>query len=220
MEHSYIYGTVRVNGELLENLKTKGSAHTDLSGYIGSVQEYADSVVTDRCLIVRKYRSAEDDEGNCYDWYVIDKHYRYVDTAKPAMGGLKEAGKAAAIAFVSLAENGTIDGVTAGEHAELFAEWTYPIAYTAGQIRRYKGTLYRCVQAHTSQADWTPDAAVSLWSKTHDPAEEWPEWSQPVGAEDTYERDAKVNHNNKHWTSDIDNNVWEPGVYGWTEAAA
>ena len=83
MEHSYIYGTVRRNGELLENLKTKGSTHTDLSGYINSVQEYADSVVTDRCLIVEKYRSAEDSEGNCYDWYVIDKHYRYVDETKP-----------------------------------------------------------------------------------------------------------------------------------------
>jgi len=83
MEHSYIYGTVRVNGELQENLKTKGPTHTDLTGYISSVAEYSDSVVTDRCRILKKYRSDEDSEGNCYDWYVIDKHYRYVDKTKP-----------------------------------------------------------------------------------------------------------------------------------------
>ena len=60
--------------------------------------------------------------------------------------------------------------------------------------------------------------AASLWSITSDPAEEWPEWSQPLGAHDAYAAGAKVSHNGKHWTSDLDGNVWEPGVYGWTEA--
>lgn len=54
------------------------------------------------------------------------------------------------IVFVTMAEAGSIDPVTAAEHADLFAEWAYPIAYTVGQIRRYNGTLYKCVQAHTS----------------------------------------------------------------------
>ena len=67
-------------------------------------------------------------------------------------------------------------------------------------------------------ADWTPDTAVSLWSVAADPAEEWPAWSQPVGAHDAYAAGDKVSHNGKHWTSSVDNNVWEPGVYGWTEA--
>ena len=109
--------------------------------------------------------------------------------------------------------------ITAAEHAGLFAEWAFPVAYTVGQIRRYQGTLYKCVQAHTSQADWTPPAASSLWSKTNDPAEEWPEWSQPVGAHDAYSKGAKVSHNSKHWVSTADANVWEPGVYGWEESA-
>ena len=77
--------------------------------------------------------------------------------------------------------------------------------------------LYRCLQDHTSQADWTPDAASSLWKATADPAEEWPAWSQPQGAHDAYAKGAKVLHSGKRWTSDVDNNVWEPGVYGWTE---
>ena len=122
------------------------------------------------------------------------------------------------ITFVALAESGGLDEITASEHAELFAEWAYPVAYTVGQLRRYNGTLYKCVQAHTSQADWTPDTAASLWSVAADPAEEWPAWSQPVGAHDAYAKGDKVSHNGKHWTSNVDSNVWEPGVYGWTEA--
>ena len=55
---------------------------------------------------------------------------------------LQENQAASAIAFVTLAENGSIDGVTAGEHAELFSPWEYPVAYTAGQIRERSGKLY------------------------------------------------------------------------------
>ena len=127
---------------------------------------------------------------------------------------------AAAIAFVVLAENGQIDAVTAAEQSTLFAEWVPGVNYTVGSLRRYGGTLYRCVQDHTSQEGWSPDKAASLWAVTSDPAEEWPAWSQPVGAHDAYSAGAKVSHNGKHWTSDLDGNVWEPGVFGWTEIVA
>lgn len=65
------------------------------------------------------------------------------------------------------------------------------------------------------QADHPPVPATSLWSKIADPAEEWPEWSQPVGAHDAYQTGDKVAHDGEHWISAVDNNVWEPGVYGW-----
>lgn len=141
-----------------------------------------------------------------------------VPTTAELANSLASVQSASAVAFVALCEVGTLDTVTASEHAELFAEWAYPVAYTVGQLRRYNGTLYKCVQAHTSQADWTPDTAASLWSVAADPAEEWPAWSQPVGAHDAYAAGDKVSHNGKHWTSDVDGNVWEPGVYGWTES--
>lgn len=131
----------------------------------------------------------------------------------------KQRDDAAAIAFVVLAEAGTIDAVTASEQSMLFAEWVPGVNYNVGQLRRYGGTLYRCVQAHTSQTGWEPDAAASLWAVTSDPADEWPTWSQPVGSHDAYSAGAQVSHNGKHWISDVDGNVWEPGVYGWTEAA-
>lgn len=132
---------------------------------------------------------------------------------------LVSAQSAAAITFVTLCETGTIDTVTASEHTELFSPWAYPVDYKTGNIRAHGGKLYRCLQNHTSQETWTPDAAPSLWVGISDPAEEWPAWSQPVGSTDAYAKGAQVSHNGKHWTSDVDANVWEPGVYGWTEAA-
>ena len=124
------------------------------------------------------------------------------------------------IMFVTMAESGQIDDATAAEHVDLFSPWAYPVSYKVGNIRRYGGKLYRCVKDHTSQEDWNPKATASLWAVTADPAEEWPAWSQPVGAHDAYNAGAKVSHGDKHWTSDTDGNVWEPGVYGWTEETA
>lgn len=97
----------------------------------------------------------------------------------------------------------------------LFPDWETSKAYAVGDRVKYDGLLYRCVQAHTSQADWTPDAVPALWVRTS--TEEWPEWIQPTGAHDAYNQGDKVSHNEKHWISDIDANVYEPGVYGWTE---
>ena len=128
--------------------------------------------------------------------------------------------EAVGVAFVTLAEAGNIDAVTASEHTELFSPWACPVAYKTGNIRERNGKLYKCLQDHTSQEAWTPEDSPSLWVGISDPAEEWPEWSQPVGSTDAYAKGAKVSHNGKHWTSNVDANVWEPGVYGWTEASA
>ncbi len=101
----------------------------------------------------------------------------------------------------------------------VFPTWDSTATYRTGDRVQYGELLYKCLQSHTAQADWTPDAAVSLWVRIDDPAEEWPEWRQPQGAHDAYALGAKVSHNGKHWTSDVAANVWEPGVYGWTEVA-
>ena len=100
----------------------------------------------------------------------------------------------------------------------LFEEWETGIPYAVGDRRKYNGLLYRCVQAHVSQADWTPPAVPALWVRTS--TEEWPEWIQPQGAHDAYNKGDKVSHNSKHWISTIDANVYEPGVFGWEEVTA
>lgn len=116
-------------------------------------------------------------------------------------------------AAASLDDNDAVNAV------KLFPTWTIGVSVTVGERYQYADKLYKCLQAHTTQADWKPEDSPSLWVGISDPAEEWPEWSQPVGAHDAYAAGDKVSHNGKNWKSTCDGNVWEPGVYGWTEEA-
>lgn len=100
----------------------------------------------------------------------------------------------------------------------LFGEWNgNGVNYKAGYKLRYNDTLYKVLQDHTSQADWVPDVSLSLFAKVLIPdASVIPEWEQPDST-NPYMTGDKVTHNSKTWVSDVDNNVWEPGEYGWTE---
>lgn len=96
---------------------------------------------------------------------------------------------------------------------EFFPQWETEKEYSVGDRIRYRDILYKCVQAHTSQSSWLPDLTPALWARVS--IEEFPEWIQPTGVQDAYAIGDKVTHNNMHWISIVDNNVWEPGVYGW-----
>lgn len=75
--------------------------------------------------------------------------------------------------------------------------------------------LYQVLQAHTSSAEWPPDVSPSLYKAIGVTEEGYPEWVQPVGTIDSYNTGDTVSHNGVVWRSTVDNNVWEPGVYGW-----
>ena len=109
----------------------------------------------------------------------------------------------------------TLDDETALTGVELFPMWAIGRAYATGDRAQYNGTLYKCVQAHTSQADWTPDATPALWVVVS--IDEYPEWVQPTGAHDAYNTGDKVSYNGKHYVCTIDANTYAPDVYGWTE---
>ena len=95
--------------------------------------------------------------------------------------------------------------------------WAENTAYTVGYKVQHGGKLYRCVQAHTALLGWEPDKTAALWAKVLIPDESAiPAWEQPDST-NPYMTGDKVTHNDKTWVSSIDNNVWEPGVYGWTE---
>ena len=77
--------------------------------------------------------------------------------------------------------------------------------------------LYVCLQAHTSQEDWTPDSATGLFKAVGITEEGYPEWSQPVGTSDAYMTGDIVSYEGVLYISTIDNNVWSPVAYpaGW-----
>ena len=111
----------------------------------------------------------------------------------------------------------TVDDNTALRMTEFYPEWASDTDYTAGYKAQRGGKLWRCVQAHTSQTGWEPENTPSLWAKVLIPDEMViPEWEQPDST-NAYAKGDKVTHNGKTWASDVDGNVWEPGVYGWTE---
>lgn len=127
--------------------------------------------------------------------------------------GIKERAKLFRQFIEQMAKN--VDDETALDHIEAFPKWEVGKAYKKDERIRYIGDLYKVLQDHTSQADWSPDKAVSLYVKVS--IEEFPEWVQPTGAHDSYMKGDKVSHNEKHWESDIDANTYEPGIYGWSE---
>lgn len=105
------------------------------------------------------------------------------------------------------------------EAVELFPVWQTDTAYAMGNRVRYDGVLYKCVQAHTSQPDWTPDVTPALWTEVAEPGT-IPVWKQPTGAQDAYMTGDKVHYPGEDdpvYESTMDYNVYEPGVFGWVE---
>lgn len=131
------------------------------------------------------------------------------------MGRYLEAAKVIRAAMDAAAAALTDD--EALKAAALYPAWSAQDTYDAGERVRFDGALYKCLQPHAAQPDWTPTAAPSLWAKvlTSDTGEPLP-WEQPEST-NPYMKGDKVTHGGKTWVSAIDNNIWEPGVYGWEE---
>lgn len=111
----------------------------------------------------------------------------------------------------------TLNDEKALNNTELFPSWSEDTPYEVDFRVRYNGVLYKCLQSHTSQSAWIPTDAPSLWARVLIPDPETiPEWIQPDST-NPYMKGDKVTHNGKTWICNIDNNVWEPSVYGWDE---
>ena len=114
-------------------------------------------------------------------------------------------------AAVSLTDTDALDAV------ELFEHWAVGHSVSIGDRLEYGGKLYKCVQTHTTAAEWLPDATPALWTEVAKPSE-IPVWKQPTGAQDAYMTGEKVHYPDADgpvYVSTVDNNTWEPTVYGW-----
>lgn len=115
--------------------------------------------------------------------------------------------------FLNLREGAT-------DVAALTAVYTYPTwevgtNYKTGDRVLHNDTLYKVLQNHTSQDNWTPDTTPSLFAKVLiTDANVIPEWVQPDST-NPYMIGDKVTCEGKTWQSIVDNNIWKPGVYGW-----
>lgn len=149
-----------------------------------------------------------------------------VKTVKKDIKDLQESGTgepesyAAVFAMAKMSAEEITNDEQALKVADLYDLWSgESVEYKIGKYLTYKGVLYKVLQDHTSQPDWTPDAAASLYAKVLiDPSGKIKPWEQP-DATNPYMKGDKVTHNEKIWESEADNNVWEPGATGapWKE---
>ena len=86
------------------------------------------------------------------------------------------------------------------------------------------GVLYRCTRSTGTAVYNVLSELVGLYvevvtsgTEPEEPTgEEIAEWAQPDST-NPYMTGDRVLHNGSTWESTVDNNVWEPGVYGWIE---
>ena len=118
----------------------------------------------------------------------------------------------------------SLDDEKAMEVATIYDPWAVGKSYSVGEFVTYGENsvgdpqLYKVVQAHTAQADWTPDTAVSLFVAIGLDEKGYPVWSQPTGAHDAYNTGDIVDYNGTLYQSRIDGNTYSPEAYpaGWT----
>ena len=112
----------------------------------------------------------------------------------------------------------------ATEVASVYPEWEIGKSYTTNDGYITYGVnnvgdpqLYKIVQNHTSQAEWTPDATPALYEPIGLNDDGYPIWSQPSGAHDAYNTGDIVEYNGTLYISLIDGNAWSPDAYpaGW-----
>lgn len=105
----------------------------------------------------------------------------------------------------------SVDDETSLHMVDYFQPWKAGIAVATGERYQYNGKLYKVIQAHTTQAEWTPDITLALWTRVS--LDEWPEWVQPTGAQDAYNTGDKVTFEGHHYICKMDGTVWSPSAY-------
>lgn len=97
-------------------------------------------------------------------------------------------------------------------------KWKAGVDYVVGDRLNHNGTLYKVLQAHTSQDGWEPESAPSLFAKllAGQGGTDVGEWTQPDST-NPYNTGDRCLYNGVLYESVIDNNVWSPADYpaGW-----
>ena len=108
----------------------------------------------------------------------------------------------------------TASAEVAQANVDWYPTWVEGSKLKLGDRVAWEGILYE-VYNLVGDNLYPPNEVPAIFKRVW--VEEWPEWVQPTGAHDAYPIDSKVSHNGKKWISNIDANVYEPGVFGWTE---
>ena len=124
--------------------------------------------------------------------------------------------KVGTIATADLIRQDAISIEDMKELVALYPDFEIGKAYSVGDLVEYNNELYEVIQAHTSQADWTPDLVPALF-KPKTVVAVIPNWVQPTGGHDAYNIGDKVIFEGQTYESLVDANVYSPTAYpqGW-----
>lgn len=190
---------------------------------IGTVQDgvlYTEVVLEDSVVDLTKlpgYRIDFQEEGK-YMVFDQNKYDAYLEeeAKKQAYNEGKEL--ANKIAETNILETASDEDAYTMRY--LYDEWNgNSVSYKKDNRLRYEDKLYKVLLDHTSQEDWIPGSAPSLYVEIPDPSIEYPEWKQPTGSHDAYAKGDKVTYKGKKYISKIDANTYSPETYpqGWKE---
>lgn len=138
-------------------------------------------------------------------------------SVESSVSTVQDVSDISSLVFVSLAQSETLDDTTIAEHPDLFPKWDENWTGKQGTIVQFDGILYRSIHDVGAGQNTNPPETPSMWTRLGSVDSEYPEWSQPLGVHDAYALGAIVLYNGKKYSSTVENNVWEPGVYGWAE---
>lgn len=216
-------------------LRTYGGIPEYWNGTEGYQYSTPDKIKEDgwRDVVMPKYNSATEKLGELFyskaddyvTYEVVPRTQQEIETEILAQA--EEANKQAIDGYMkslALAQAQGMSDEDALPNADLFPLWTENIAVEADAKYRFWNAehteiwLWKCVQGHTTQAGWEPYNVPALWVRVGEEGQIL-KWVQPTGSHDAYQKGDKVYWQEPAdvWQSDVDNNVWEPGVYGWTK---
>lgn len=226
--------TIYINKDDTGHVQAVSTTYTSATNNEASLDD--DAFYFDK---IEGYIAKYDSNGKLHLSFDENQYNTYLEAQKKAEQEAKEA-EAKQKGLDSLADTATqikaaisavresVSDDVAAKHLTLFDAWQADKAYVKDERVVYNGKLYKVLQSHTSQSNWTPDKAPSLFAEiltaTVDPGtgeakeDDVKEWTQPDST-NPYMKGDKVTYNGKTYESMIDNNTWSPEAYpaGWKE---
>lgn len=193
--------------------------------YVHAQSMYFDSPLADELRVLR-YRvvGGRAEERPAAD-VEVDRHTAQAEADKMEAHQLEMAAMQQAAVTLAMLHAPELPDEQAIAVPALYPAWEELLArgqeVPEGERCRWgAGGLYKCLQAHVPQADWTPGDAPSLWVVIPDPAEKWPLIPNPIPATNPWMKGQKGRvADGRRYISLIDNNTWQPDEYpaGWEE---
>ena len=182
------------------------------------IEDYIDAVLDEDVVDFSKingYIIYCNDDGKNHLKFDEDKYNEYIKEQQIQEGIVKGEELKEQLAMQTILDNASDEDAYIMRY--LYSTWKVDVDYKTNDKFMYEDKFYKVLQDHTSQEDWLPNTATSLYVEITDPSIEYPEFKQPTGSHDAYAKGDKITYQCEKYESLIDGNVYSPTDYpaGW-----